>query len=66
MSLGMSVDVIARMRGRVEQVRRVLELAHDPRMIEMLEKIIAEGEADIAKLEAERTAASIPPPIVRA
>jgi hypothetical protein len=59
----MSIDVIARMRGRVEQVRRVLSLAHDPRMIDMLQKIIDEGEADIAKLEAEKGATNhVPPP----
>src|SRR5436190_10311242 len=35
----MSLDVIARMRGRVEQVRRVQSLAHDPPMIEMLKRL---------------------------
>jgi len=52
----MSDEMIARMRGRVVQVRRVMALAHDPRMIEMRQKIIDEGEADIAKLEAQRDA----------
>lgn len=50
----MDEDVIARMRGRVQQLRKVISLAHDPRMIEIIQKIIDEGEADIAKLEAER------------
>ena len=47
----MSEQLIARMRDRVRQLRKVQQLAHDPRMIEMIQKIIDEGEADIAKLE---------------
>ncbi len=42
------------MRARVQQLRKVMNLAHDPRMIELIQKIIDSGEADIAKLEAER------------
>ncbi len=45
---------IARMRGRVQQLSKVIRLAHDPRMIEVIQKIIDEGEADIARLEAEQ------------
>jgi hypothetical protein len=57
-------EVIARMRGRVEQVRKVMALAHDRRMIDMLQKIIDEGEADIAKLEGEGPSNEMPPPSV--
>jgi hypothetical protein len=49
----MDEEVIAHMRARVLQVRRIIALAHDPRMIEMLEKIVEETEADIKRLEAQ-------------
>ena len=45
-------ELIAHMRARVSQVRRIAALAHDPRMIEMLTKLAEDGEADIARLEA--------------
>ena len=51
--------VIARMRGRVKQMKRLKTLAHDPRMIDIIDRVIAEGEADIAKLEAEQAGPSI-------
>ena len=50
----MDEEVLAHMRARVQQLRKVKSLAHDPRMIELIQKIIDSGEADIAKLEAER------------
>jgi len=50
----MDEEVIAHMRERVQQLRRVMSLAHDPRMIEMVQKIIDSGEADIKRLEAEQ------------
>ncbi len=34
-----------------------MNLAHDPRMIELIQNIIDSGEADIAKLQAERNPA---------
>jgi predicted nucleic acid-binding Zn-ribbon protein len=46
-------ELIAHMRARIQQVRKVMALAHDPRMIDALKQVIAEAEADIAKLEAE-------------
>lgn len=49
----MNEDVIAHMRGRIQQVRKVIQLAHDPRMIEALQKVIDEAEGDIRKLEAD-------------
>ena len=45
-------EVIAHMRGRITRMRKVMNLAHDPRMIEIIETMIEEAEADIRKLEA--------------
>lgn len=39
-----------------------MALAHDPRMIQMIQAIIDTGEADIAKLEAERAQVDNPLP----
>jgi hypothetical protein len=50
----MAVDVIAGIQDRVRRIRKVAGLAHDPEMIEMLLKLADEGDADIAKLEAEQ------------
>lgn len=50
----MSEDMICRMRDRIARTRKVISLAHDPRMIEMLEQNIVEAEADIARLESEQ------------
>lgn len=47
----MSEELIDRMKDRVRQLRKVQQLAHDPRMIDAIQKITDEGEADIAKLE---------------
>jgi len=49
-------DVIAHMRARIGQIRKVISLAHDQRMIETLEKVIADIEADIVRLEADKGA----------
>jgi len=62
----MHEELIANIRARAEQLRRVVALAHDQRMIEALQKVIAEAEADIKTLEAEQAQAQaphdIPPP----
>ena len=47
----MNEEVIARMRGRIQRLRKVIGLAHDPRMVEILEHMIEEAEADIRTLE---------------
>jgi hypothetical protein len=47
-------EILAHMKDRVRQIKRVAALAHDPKMIEMLMKIAQSGEADIARIEAER------------
>jgi hypothetical protein len=44
-------EVIANMRARVHQLRRVVSLAHDQRIIEVLQQVIDSGEADIRKLQ---------------
>lgn len=65
MGSAMDDDVLAHMRARVAQIRKVLALAHDPRMIEVLQQVIESGEADIARLEADRAESpnnDIPPP----
>ena len=49
----MSSEIIAKMRGRVEQCRRLAQFINDPRTNEALLKMAEEGEADIRKLEAE-------------
>jgi hypothetical protein len=56
-------DLLPHMRARIDQLRKVMALAHDPRMIQMIQEIIDTGEADIARLEAERAqVAPVPPP----
>lgn len=46
-------ELLAHMRERLRQVRKVMALAHDQRMIEALQQVIETGEADIRKLEAK-------------
>jgi hypothetical protein len=46
-------DVIAHIRERVATMRKVSAMAHDPRMVEMLDTMIEQAEADIRRLEAE-------------
>jgi len=41
------------MRARAQQMRRVAEMAHDPRIIEILLDTAAEAEADADLLEAQ-------------
>ena len=52
--ISMNDEVIVHMCGRIERLRRIMELAHDPKMIVMLEEMIGEMEADIKKLRAGR------------
>lgn len=40
------------MRGRAKQLRRVLSLSHDQRMIDIIQNVIDEIEADVARLKA--------------
>lgn len=50
----MSEEVIAKMRARVEQCRRLARTTNDARTAEILRQMADEVEADIAKLEAEQ------------
>ena len=51
----MSDDVIANMHGRVEQCRRLAKWAPDDRTFEALNQMADEIEADMRRLEAERS-----------
>lgn len=46
-------QLIERMRSRVAQLRRMAEMSHDERIVDVLADLVAEIEADIARLEAE-------------
>jgi hypothetical protein len=56
----MSAEVIAKMRARVAQCRRLADMILDPTARAALLHMADEGEADIAKLEAEAAAANEP------
>ena len=58
----MNDDVIRGMRNRVEQCRRLAAMITHPEARETLLRMASEGEADIARLEAEK-AESPPPPV---
>ena len=45
---------IARMKQRLENMRRVASLAHDPRIIELVTQTADEIEEDILKLAADQ------------
>lgn len=62
--MGKSMDdeeLLAHIRERMRQIRRVISMAHDPKMIEILEKVVREGEEDIARLEAQRAQIQVKP-----
>lgn len=58
MSVGrhMSDALIAKMRGRVEQCRRLARATHDLRAAKVLNEMADEGEADISRYLAEHAA----------
>ena len=58
----MHEEVIAHMRSRIEQLRKIIALAHDSRMIAILSDMIVQAEADIAQLESERSSEALRPP----
>lgn len=47
----MSDDLISRMRERIEQLQRIKSLSHDQGVIEAIDSVIKNGEADIRRLE---------------
>lgn len=53
------LEVIARMRGRVEQCRRLAAALTDRRACDALLQMAEEGEADIRRLEASNAAPEI-------
>jgi hypothetical protein len=50
----MNEQVIAKMRARVEQCRRLARTTNDAHVAEVLRRMADEGEGDIAKLETEQ------------
>jgi hypothetical protein len=63
----MSAELIAKMRGRVEQCRRLAKAITDPEAARTLLQMADEGEADLRKLQAEEPAKhkqelKMPPP----
>jgi hypothetical protein len=63
----MSAELIAKMRGRIEQCRRLAKMINDPQASQVLLQMAEEGEADLRKFQAEEAArpieeARIPPP----
>ena len=51
----MSDDVIAHMRARIEQCRRLAKYINDPRTTDALLKMAEDGEADIKRLQGQQT-----------
>ncbi len=54
----MSAQIIEKMRARVAQCRRLADMILDPTARAALLQMADEGEADIAKLEAEEAASA--------
>ncbi|KRB82880.1 hypothetical protein ASE00_12810 [Sphingomonas sp. Root710] len=46
-------ELLAKMRGRVEQCRRLARAITDQKAVDVLNQMADEGEADIARLIAE-------------
>jgi hypothetical protein len=46
-------ELIGRMRARVQQLRKMIGMAHNPELVAILTRVAEDGEADIARLEAE-------------
>ena len=49
----MNDEVIRNMRARIEKCRRLAKYVNDPRTTEALMRMADEGEADLARLEAD-------------
>ena len=66
----MSAELIARMRGRIEQCRRLAKMINDPVAEQGLLQMAREIEADMNKLQVEENARhseelKMPPPTQR-
>jgi hypothetical protein len=57
----MDEGTLANMRARVAQCRRLADSITDARAAAILKQMADEGDADIARLEAERAANPMPP-----
>ena len=58
----MTEEVRNHMRARIEKCRRLAKYINDPRTTEALLAMAAEGEADLAKLEAAANVRQEPEP----
>ena len=47
----MDAQIVAKMRARIEQCRRVADTITDPRAARILLQMAEEGEADLAKMQ---------------
>ena len=52
----MNADMVAKMRARIDQCRRLAGTITDPRAAKILRQMAAEGEADLTKMQAEEDA----------
>jgi hypothetical protein len=55
-------QTIANMKARVAQCRRVAAMTHNPEIIAIMQRMAAEGEADIKRLE-EAASHAMPGPL---
>jgi hypothetical protein len=46
-------QLIERMRKRAKELRRMIDLTHDPRIAEILQQVIGEIDADVERLTRE-------------
>jgi len=56
----MDDDIIAHIRSRIDRCRRLARATTDAKAAEVLNQIAEEGEADLARLTAERAGGSGP------
>jgi hypothetical protein len=64
----MSDELMAKIRGRVEQCRRLAKMINDPQAAKVLHQMADDAEADLRKLQAEAASQhnqvlKMPPPI---
>ena len=52
----MSAELMVKMRGRIDQCRRLAKMITDPQAKQALLKMADEGEADLKKLQADEAA----------
>ena len=52
----MDAQIVAKMRARIEQCRRLADTITDPRAARILLQMAEEGEADLARMQADEEA----------